>query len=147
MSECDYELRRPQTQEEWREFHSIRRKVLFENRGKGDSYLDNHPDDFKSGNHPLILIHKGHVIGVCRLDEAETELWLRRVAIREELQRLGHGRVFLRLVEHFAVQLGGKGIRTNAAIEAIGFYERCNYCRDSGRDSPPNSVSMVKFLY
>jgi len=144
MPECDYELRPPQTEEDWQEFHNIRRKVLFENRGKRDSYIQNHPDDFTSGNHPLILVHKSQTTGVCRLDTAGTVIWLRRVAIREDLQRQGHGRVLLRLAELLAVQLGGKEIRSNAAVEAVGFYEKCDYVREDAMQSPVNSVLMVK---
>ena len=132
------------TEEEWQEFHSIRRKVLFENRGKRESYIVNHPDDLKSGNHPLILVHNGEVIGVCRLDVIDAVVWLRRVAIREDSQRLGHGRALLRLAESFAVELGCKEFRTNAAVESVGFYERCGYVQDRLRESPPNSVLMVK---
>jgi hypothetical protein len=55
----EYELRAPRSDEEWRALHAIRRKVLFENRGKGDTYIENHPDDFKPGHHPLIFLYRG----------------------------------------------------------------------------------------
>lgn len=146
MTELDYELRPPGSNEEWLAFHAIRRRVLFENRGKLETYNENHPDDFKTGNHPLILLYRGAVIGVMRVDVCETVAWLRRVAIREDLQRLGHGRVLLRLAEAFAKAEGCNEIRTNAAIEAVGFYDHCGYTRDSATSSPSNSVSMWKAL-
>jgi GNAT superfamily N-acetyltransferase len=146
MIEVDYELRPPATDEEWRAFHAIRRKVLFENRGKGESYIENHPDDAKPGNHPLVLLYKGDIIGVMRLDVVEAEAWLRRVAIREDLQRVGHGRVLLRLAEAFAKAQACNEIRTNAAVESVGFYERCGYLADVAASSPPNSVRMWKRL-
>src|SRR5262245_11736040 len=102
MIEFEHELRAPCNDEEWRAFHDIRRNVLFENRGKLETYNENHPDDSKPGNHPLILLNHGVVVGVVRLDICEKVAWLRRVAIREDLQRLGHGRVLVRLVEAFA---------------------------------------------
>ena len=146
MIDSTHELCSPRSPEEWSEFHRLRRKVLFENRGKDESYIENHPDDFKNDNHPLVLINEGTVIGVCRLDVIAAVGWLRRVAIREDLQRLGHGRVLLRLAEGFAIERGCNELRTNAAIESTGFYESCGYVRDSSQESPVNSVSMVKSL-
>lgn len=142
----EHELRRPANDEEWRAFHAIRRKVLFENRGKGESYVENHPDDSAPGNHPLILIYKSDVVGVMRLDVAEAVAWLRRVAIREDLQRVGHGRVLLRLAEAFAKAQGCDEMKTNAAVESVGFYEGCGYERDVDATSPANSVRMWKRL-
>ena len=146
MSELEHELRRPRSHEEWRAFHAIRRRVLFENRGKSESYVENHPDDSQPGNHPLVLIYRGDVIGVLRLDISKGVAWLRRVAIREDLQRAGHGRVLLKLAEAFAKEHGCNELRTNAAVEAVGFYERCDYARDLDASSPPNSVRMWKQL-
>lgn len=146
MIEFQHELRTPQSDEEWRVFHAIRRKVLFENRGKAEAYIENHPDDSKPGNHPLVLLYRGDVIGVLRIDVDGTVAWLRRVAIRDDLQRAGHGRVLLRLAEGFAKTAGCNEIRSNAAVEAVGFYERCGYTRDISVEPPVNSVRVWKSL-
>ena len=146
MNGFQHALRTPQTEEEWRSFHAIRRKVLFENRGKTETYNENHPDDSKPGNHPLMLVYGDDVIGVLRLDIATPVAWLRRVAIREDLQRLGHGRALLRLAEAFAKAEGCDEVRSNAAVEAVEFYERCGYARDSSVPSPVNSVRVRKSL-
>lgn len=146
MNGFQHALRTPQTEEEWRSFHAIRRKVLFENRGKTETYNENHPDDSKPGNHPLMLVYGDDVIGVLRLDIATPVAWLRRVAIREDLQRLGHGRALLRLAEAFAKAEGCDEVRSNAAVEAVEFYERCGYACDSSVPSPVNSVRVRKSL-
>jgi GNAT superfamily N-acetyltransferase len=146
MIEIEHELRSPANNEEWQAFHDIRRKVLFENRGKVEPYIENHPDDSKPGNYPLVLLYKGKVIGAMRIDISGTSAWLRRVAIREDLQRLGHGRVLVRLAERFARAKGCTEARCNAAVEAIGFYERCGYLTDASTLAPSNSVSMLKLL-
>ena len=145
MIELEHELRAPSNDDEWRAFHAIRRKVLFENRGKPD-YIENHPDDFKPGHHPLLLLHKGVVVGVIRVEVCDAVGWFRRVAIREDLQRLGQGRVLLRLAEAFAKAEGCKEVRSNAAVEAVGFYERCGYARDLSEPAPVNSVRVCKSL-
>lgn len=141
-----YELRAPRTDVEWREFHAIRRKVLFENRGKKETYVENHPDDLKPDNHRLILIYDGVVIGVLRVDVVGTVAWFRRVAIRDDRQRMGHGRVLLRVAEAFAKAEGCHEVRSNAAVEAVGFYERCGYLRDRSTPAPANAVSVMKSL-
>jgi GNAT superfamily N-acetyltransferase len=140
----EHQLRMPATEAEWRAFHAIRRKVLFENRGKSEIYDENHPDDSKAGNHPLVLVYRDAVIGVIRVDVCETVAWFRRVAIREDLQRLGHGRALLLLAEDFAKAQGCNVVRSNAAVEAIGFYERCGYARDEAAPAPANSVPVWK---
>ena len=139
-----HELHAP-SDSEWPEYHSIRRRVLFENRR--DVYIENHPDEFKSGHHPMVLIHSGVVIGVIRVDISERVAWFRRVAIREDLQRSGHGRVLLRLAETFAQNKGCNEARSNVALEAVGFYERCGYSRDSSTFAETGSVSMRKPLW
>src|SRR5262245_39193415 len=101
MNEFQHDLRTPKSEEEWRACHAIRRKVLFENRGKAEVYSEDHPDDRKPGNHPLVLVYEGEIIGVLRIDVSGSVAMLRRVAIRDDLQRLGHGRVLLRLAEAF----------------------------------------------
>lgn len=143
----EHELRPPANNDEWLAFHAIRRRVLFENRGKAETYIENHPDDSRTGNHPLILLHKGIVIGVVRIDIVETIGWLRRIAIREDLQQMGHGRALLRLAEVFAKAQGCNEVRSNAAVEAIGFYERCGYTADAATSGPPNSIRVYKALY
>ena len=136
----NHTLRAPSSDEEWRVYHAIRRKVLFENRGNSEVYEESHPDEFEKGNHPLILIHKGEPIGVIRIDIHEGLAWFRRVAVREDLQRTGHGRVLLSLAEAFAREEGCDEVRSNVAADAVGFYERCGYSRDLS--TPPGSGSM-----
>jgi N-acetylglutamate synthase-like GNAT family acetyltransferase len=142
----EYELRAPANDDEWLAFHAIRLMVLFENRGKSEIYIENHPDDSKPGNHPLILIYQGVVIGVVRIDVLEKVAWLRRVAIREDLQQMGHGRALVQLAEVFAKAHRCTEVRSNAAVEAVGFYERCGYARDIAATGPPNSVRVYKTL-
>jgi len=142
----EHQLRTPANEDEWRTFHAIRRKVLFENRGKSEVYDENHPDDAKPGNHPLVLVYRDAVIGVIRVDVRATVAWIRRVAIREDLQRMGHGRALLVLAEDFANARGCTEVRSNAAVEAVGFYERCGYTRDQSALAPPNAVPVWKSI-
>src|SRR5678815_4459952 len=140
MTVVDHTLRSPCNREEWSAYHDIRRKVLFENRGEVGAYIENHPADFERGHHPLVLVHENATIGVIRVDVVGRVAWFRRVAIREDLQRCGHGRILLRLAEAFARDNGCDEVRSNVAADAVGFYERCGFTRHdatAGIDSVP----------
>ncbi|PWT93128.1 MAG: GNAT family N-acetyltransferase [Blastocatellia bacterium] len=129
MENLDHTLRRPRTGVEWTAYHEIRRKVLFENRGDVE-YVENHPDEFEQNHYPMILVENNMTIGVIRIDIDDHIAWFRRVAIREDLQRCGHGRCLLRLAESFARDQGCDEVRSNVAADAVEFYERCGYSRD-----------------
>ena len=75
-------LRGPENEEEWRVYHAIRRKALFENRGRFGVYNENHSDEFEKDNHPLILFDRNTPIGVIRVDIHDRVAWFRRVAVR-----------------------------------------------------------------
>jgi hypothetical protein len=55
-----------------RVYHDIRREVLFEARGQFGVYNENHPDDVAAGNHAKLLLHRGHPVGVIRIDVSGT---------------------------------------------------------------------------
>jgi len=146
IDKIDHCLRRPDSDDEWRSYHAIRRKVLFENRGSSGVYNENHPDERQTGNYPLILLRGGEPIGVIRVDVRDHVAWFRRVAIREDLQRAGHGRVLLLLAENFARKQRCNDVRSNITADAIGFYERCGYSRDFSTPTGAESIPMSKRL-
>src|SRR5262249_36173945 len=139
-------LRGPENEEEWRVYHAIRRKVLFESRGRFGVYNENHPDEFEKDNHPLILFDRDMPIGVIRVDIHDRVAWFRRVAVRGDLQRAGHGRVLLSLAEAFGREAGFDEVRSKVAGGAVAFYERCGYSRDRSPPAESGSVPMQKPL-
>ena len=94
----------------------------------------------------MILIHKSVPIGVIRIDIDGSVAWFRRVAVREELQRAGHGRALLGLAEAFARGEGCYEVCSNVAADAVGFYEACGYLRDSTKAAASEVVPMQKRL-
>jgi len=112
-------LRAPANADELQQYHEIRRRVLWENRGQFGVYNENHPDDFKSGHHPLLLVHDGAVVGVIRIDIEGAQAILRRVAIRDDIQRTGHGRAMLELSETFARHHGCDHLYSFVAPDAV----------------------------
>src|SRR4051812_30744045 len=124
-----HELRRPATDAEWALYHTIRREVLFERRGKGADYDPNRPDETRLGNNPLVLWAGNEAVGVIRVDVDGDVAVFRRVAVREDLQRRGHGRQLLAFAEEFARARGCSRVDSYVDPSAIGFYERCGFHR------------------
>jgi len=122
-----YELRRPASDAEWASYHEIRQHVLFERRGRGAEYDPRHPDEAKPGNHPLLLLHDDVPLGVVRVDVDGDRAIFRRVAIREDAQRLGHGRAMLEAAEAFARGQGCVRVESHVDLDAVPFYLRCGF--------------------
>ena len=120
------ELRHVATDADWAAYHAIRRRVLFELRGIA-GYDENHPDDRRSGHHPFLLWDAGTPIGTIRVDIDRECAIFRRVAIREDLQRRGHGRQLLQAAEDFARRQHCTRVESHVDPGAVGFYERCGY--------------------
>ena len=122
-----YELIKVTPSNHWRAYHDIRRKVLWENRGKHD-YDEKHADETLSNHHPLLLLLNNNPIGTTRLDDFKNGYAaVRLVAISEDFQRSGHGRRLSSLVEEYARSLGIKTLYVNAAPEALGFYKKLGW--------------------
>lgn len=112
---------------DWDEYHSIRRKVLWERRGL-TNYDEKHADEYKTANHPLLLRLSGRAIGTVRLDDFGNGTGaVRLVAIESEFQGQGHGRTLSEFVENYARGLGILTLYVNAAPEAVGYYEKLGW--------------------
>lgn len=145
-----HKLSPPSSRKEWDVYHSIRRKVLFENRGRFGIYIEDHPDEFKGNHHPLLLFFHDEAIGTVRIDvipERKTAI-LRLVAIREEFQRQGHGEKLLALAERFAISKGCSQLAVNAALDAVPFYRKYGFEETVWREDGLNdkSLQMTKLL-
>jgi N-acetylglutamate synthase-like GNAT family acetyltransferase len=122
-----YELIEVRAERDWREYRSIRRRVLWERRGR-TNYDDNHADERSLANHPLLLRWDGRAIGAVRLDNFGNGTGaVRLVAIEPDLQRQGHGRVLSDCVENYARSLGIRILYVNAALDAVGYYEKLGW--------------------
>jgi GNAT superfamily N-acetyltransferase len=132
-----HDLRPPVGEVEWAAYHRIRRQVLFEHRGRGAEYDAAHPDEFRTGHHPLILWHGDEAVGVIRVDIDASVAVFRRVAIREDVQRRGYGRLLLARAERFARANGCVRAESHVDADAVGFYERCGFGRAG---APPRTA-------
>jgi GNAT superfamily N-acetyltransferase len=141
-----YELVSPADSDTWQAYHDIRRVVLFEARGRVGVYDEHHPDDSTPGHYPKLLLHDQKPVGVIRIDIHRHTAILRRVAIRAEAQRKGHGRVMLSLAQDFAANRGCRRLTSSVAPDAVGFYEKCGFVIDSQSPMSRGSILMTKHL-
>jgi len=145
----EHELVTPTDAAEWRAYHDIRRRVLFEARGLFGVYDEQHPDESALGNHPKLLLYRGDPIGVVRIDIDATTAIFRRVAVRSDVQRLGHGRALLSLAQQFAQDSGCGRLASYVAPDAVEFYRRFGFTVEKDRVIGPSgreSVFMTKRL-
>jgi GNAT superfamily N-acetyltransferase len=140
------DLRPPVTDAEWSIYHEIRRRVLFELRGNGDAYDPRHPDELRPGNHPFVLWTGGEAVGVIRVDIDADAAIFRRVAVREDVQRRGHGRQMLAAAADFARNQGCRRLVSHVDRAAVGFYQRCGFSIVKDPSPKDSTVLMIKAL-
>jgi len=122
-----YELVKVATESDWREYHSLRRHVLWDARGR-NGYDDMRSDEYSPTNTPLLLKLNGRPIGTTRLDNrGDRKGVVRLVAIATDVQRKGHGRSLSALVEDYARRLGLDTLFVNAAPDAVGYYKKMGW--------------------
>jgi len=122
-----YELVKVTTDGDWREYHSLRRHVLWEARGQS-GYDDTRPAEYSASNTPLLLKLNGRPIGTTRLDDLGGHRGVvRLVAIAADVQRQGHGRMLSKLVEVYARRLGLNCLFVNADPDAVGYYKKMGW--------------------
>lgn len=137
-------LLRVESETHWSTYHSIRQHVLYELRGR-NGYDENHPDEYKEQNIPLLFLWDDQHVGTVRLDqENENTLGVvRLVAILPNFQRQGIGTAMMQEIETFAANRGIRQLKTQAAKDAITFYEKLGWhIIDSSKRNP----LMLKIL-
>jgi GNAT superfamily N-acetyltransferase len=139
----DYQFVSPTTPGQWSAYHDIRRTVLWESRGQFGVYDENHPDETAAGHHPKLLVYREEPVGVARIDVAGPTAILRRVAVRGDLQRHGHGRALLSFAEQFARTHGCSDLTSHVAQDAVEFYRKCGYAVSKGTAGTPPTTGSV----
>lgn len=124
----NFELKKVNSKLEWQAYHSIRRKELFDN---SKHYDENHPDEFKAENEPMLLFVKGEAVATVRLDKVGNgAVIIRLVAVRNDLQGKGVGKELMRLIIEYVKNAGLHKILVNARVTAVGYYEKFNFVED-----------------
>ncbi|MDR3516157.1 MAG: GNAT family N-acetyltransferase [Azospirillaceae bacterium] len=154
MRTHSYELRAPASPSEWGDYHEIRKTCLFDvyhPRGS-DNYFEydaNHPDERAPGNHPLVFLRDGRVIGTIRIDiKPDQRAIFRMIAIRRGLRGRALGTRLLCMGEAYARSMNAHAICLNSVAAAFKFYLRngFNPFRWDGCTRCPTSVPVIKPL-
>jgi len=129
MADHAYSLISVVSPEHWAAYHALRKKVLFDDRGRPSKYDSNHPDDRRPSNRPVILMCDSAPVAAMRIDIVGSASFaiMRTVAVMANHQRRGYGRIVLSLAEEYALQNGSTAAVVFSAPDAVGFYTKCGY--------------------
>lgn len=121
-------LRLPKNAQELAMVHDLRRRVLFESKGR-PTYNNQHPDDLNPVNKLMGFWREGELLGTVRLDPlGQEQVAVRLVAVEPNSQRGGVGREMMRQAHSMVTCLfNAKAAVLNAALDAVGFYEKLGY--------------------
>jgi predicted N-acetyltransferase YhbS len=124
----NFELKKVNSKFKWQAYHRIRRKELFDN---SKHYDENHPDEFKAENEPILMFMQGEPVATVRLDKVGSgAVIIRLVAVRNDLQSKGVGIEFMRLIIEYVKNAGLHKVLVNVRITAVGYYEKFNFVED-----------------
>ena len=146
-----YELALVSSAEDLARYHEIRRVELFEARGSS-AYDSNRPEERKPGHFQLLMKLNGVGIATTRFDLlGDGVAVIRLVAVTAVEQRKGHGRMLASLTEAFARQKSVSKLVVNAAPNAVQYYERMGFVRESWNPAElvgiaADNVQMAKYL-
>lgn len=121
------EIRSPKNHQEWEKYYQLRWEVLRKpwNQPKG-SEKDNFEDN--SFHFMALDTHSQEILGVCRLQKnSDNEGQIRFMAVSENAQGKGIGKLLLTAAENKAKELGLKKIVLQARENAVPFYKACQY--------------------
>jgi ribosomal protein S18 acetylase RimI-like enzyme len=121
-----YELKPVIAPGDWEAWHEIRERVLWLARGD-DSYDRNHSSLASQHHFPYLLVTDGDPVGAIAVEMEGSVAWLRRVAIREDAQRRGHGRAMVERAIVEGRRRGATVARSNVAADAVGFYDKLGF--------------------
>jgi GNAT superfamily N-acetyltransferase len=140
-----YVLRPVRSAADWAAYHTIRRTAIFAALLPAQAYDECHPDEFKNGCLPHVLLCDGEIVGAVRIDLIDAaQVGLRLVGIRTDQQRRGHGAALLELAEQIGRERGRSEIVINAHPTSLAFYLRNGYAECDWRDAGPVPAGLIR---
>ncbi|GAB57242.1 bifunctional GNAT family N-acetyltransferase/hotdog fold thioesterase [Rheinheimera nanhaiensis] len=128
-----WQLRTPQTADEWQQYYQLRYQVL---RAPWQQPPGSERDALEQDAYHLMLItEQGEVAAVGRLHRCdEHSAQVRYMAVAEAYRGSGAGKRLLEALEYEAARWGCSIVQLNARDSAIGFYQRQGYAK--GQQAP-----------
>jgi GNAT superfamily N-acetyltransferase len=118
-------VRPPQTPEEFEKYYRLRWKIL---RAPWNQPEGSEKDDFEKQSIHIIAFENDEVIGVGRVHfNSSSEAQLRYMAVDEQWQGKGIGKLILDELERRVVEQGANKIILHARDNAVKFYEMNGY--------------------
>ncbi len=90
------------------------------------------PEELENEKDNMLIaaFEEDRILGCCMLLEEEPLVMrLRQMAVLNDLQGKGVGRVIMNFAENISRDMGYKIIRMHARLNAIGFYEKVGYAK------------------
>jgi predicted acetyltransferase/GNAT superfamily N-acetyltransferase len=141
----DYELVRPHGEAQWAAYHDLRRTEIFARYHPNKIYDPEDADEREELNLPHLLLRRSEPVGTVRIDCLDRErAAFRLITIRSALQRQGLGGILLRIAEERAALFGFREVSLNAAMPALGFYQKHGYAVGPWFDVNPVREDSVR---
>lgn len=135
----DFQLKKVMSRFEWQTYHSIRRKDFFDN---SRHYDENHFDEFKAKNQPILMFVQGEPVATVRLGKVGSgAVVIRLVAVRNDLQDKGVGKELIRLIIEYVKNIGLHKILVDARITAVGYYEKFDFVEEPWNPDELHSIA------
>jgi predicted GNAT family N-acyltransferase len=77
----------------------------------------------------LVAVHRGRVVGTCRLLPDGEAIRLGRMVVEPALRGAGLGARLLELADAMSLELGGRRILLHAQVPSRGVYDRAGYAQ------------------
>ncbi|MGB2741113.1 MAG: bifunctional GNAT family N-acetyltransferase/hotdog fold thioesterase [Cognaticolwellia sp.] len=121
-----YQCRAPKNKAELAQYYHLRWQIL---RAPWQQPNGSEKDDLEAQSyHRVIVDDMDNIVGVSRLHNVNQQrAQIRYMAISENAQGKGIGKLLLVEMERIASQVGVKTIELNARANAIGFYQQLGY--------------------
>ena len=119
------ELRAPKTVIEWKDYFDLRYRIL---RKPLNRPLGSEKNEGDSTGIHFALYENNKLVAIARLDSSDEEtMQVRFVAVEENWQGKGFGKLIMNATEQKAVELKAKKMILHARENAVAFYSRLEY--------------------
>lgn len=148
----ELELIRVETLADWEICRSIRKAELHDARGRSDMYVENKTGDHDVCNETYIARLGGVPVGTIRSDYiAGSRCCIRQMAVVADYHGRSIGSRLVSFVEKRARIANKRMLVVNAALSAVGFYERLGFIAsvwdaDDIRGYENEAIQMIKSL-
>lgn len=119
------EIRKPQTDAEWKNYFDLRYRVL---RAPLKQLLGSEQNEGDSTGVHFALYEDDYLKAIARLDQADTEIaQVRFVAVEKNVRGKGYGKAIMLATEKAAKDRGDTKMILQARDSSVDFYLKLNY--------------------